>query len=87
MNISYVVCLLFAALLGACGMGKDQKGTELIRDCPEEKIVNKMPIVVEEGGSSEPTSYFIYKGERRELKDLDIEWLKANCDVKETEVQ
>ena len=86
MKSEYVTTMILAILLGACGTGRGLTTAELIRDCPEEKIVNRMPTVVEEGGSSEPNSYFIYNGERRELKEFDLDWIEANCELSETEV-
>ncbi len=71
-------------VLSACSTSKQTKS--LIQDCPEEKIVNKMPMVQTEGKSDKPNSYFIYKGERREIAEFDEQWLKENCDIKETEV-
>ena len=74
------------AMLGACGAANDSQTTELIQDCPEEQITNHMPAVSETGESIEPNSYFIYKGERRELAEFDLDWIAAHCDVAETEV-
>jgi peptidoglycan hydrolase-like protein with peptidoglycan-binding domain len=54
----------------------------LLKACPEEKIENIIP------GSSRyhftatvatTTGYYIYKGERREVKEFDAKWVKANC--------
>lgn len=73
-------------LLASCGNPKEKQDDGLIRDCPEEKIANKMPMIVEEGENAEPNTYFIYQGERKELKEFDLEWVEANCEVKETEV-
>lgn len=56
---------------------------QLIKDCPDEKIVNKMPSV---GNSSSPKEYYIYKGERHELSEFDNTWVSKNCQVKTTEV-
>jgi len=81
-----ILTVPFIILLASCGNMENQQKSELIQDCPEEKIVNKMPMAVEEGQSAEPNAYFIYKGERKELEEFDLEWVAANCDVKETEV-
>ncbi|WP_136668766.1 hypothetical protein [Flavobacterium sp. H122] len=56
---------------------------QLIKDCPDEKIVNKMPSA---GNSSTPKEYYIYKGERREISEFDSTWVSKNCQVKTTEV-
>lgn len=50
--------------------------TAKIQDCPDEKIINKMPAA---GEHSFPTEYYIYKGQRKELTDFDQEWIKKNC--------
>ena len=75
---------IFICLLSACSASK--QSAKLIQDCPEEKIVNKMPMVQTEGKDDKPNTYFIYKGERRELAEFDEKWLQENCDIKETEV-
>ena len=80
---STLVIPLFAILVASFASCSESQQSELIRDCPEEKIINLMPVV---GESSEPNTYFIYKGERRELAEFDLDWVKANCDVTETEV-
>lgn len=54
---------------------------ELIRDCPDGKIINAMPSVGEGGP---PREYYIYKGVRRELYEFDEEWLQKNCKIKTT---
>ncbi|WDF66995.1 hypothetical protein PQ465_11830 [Sphingobacterium oryzagri] len=79
-----IVSIMSILLLSACSTNKPTKS--LLQDCPEEKIVNRMPMVQTEGKSDKPNSYFIYKGERREIAEFDEQWLKENCDIKETEV-
>ncbi|MFM1899142.1 MAG: hypothetical protein RL577_1382, partial [Bacteroidota bacterium] len=32
-------------------------------------------------GPSGPRSYFIYKGERRELDEFDLDWVESHCQV------
>jgi len=56
---------LFAILLASLASCNESKQAELIQDCPEEKIINRMPTVGEPGETSTPNAYFIYKGERR----------------------
>jgi hypothetical protein len=72
-------------LAGSCTTApkKVSSGEALIRDCPEEKIINRMPTT---GGSGRPDGYFIYKGQRAEVATFDTAWIRANCQVKETEV-
>ncbi len=58
-------------------------GTVLIRDCPDEKIINAMPSFGEGGP---PKVYYIYKGARKELYEFDEEWVGKNCKVKTSTV-
>ena len=63
---------------------KTGTSTNKIKDCPDELIINTMPIV---GKSKRLSQYYIYKGERKELKDFDSTWVSKNCKVKVTTVQ
>lgn len=50
-----------------------------IRKCPDEWIYDKM---LSTGNYSEENrQYFIIDGERKELKDYDLEWIQGNCSV------
>ncbi len=64
--------LLLAVVASQC------ENKNLIKDCPQEKIINKMPSV---GNSSKPNQYYIYKGERREINEFDSTWVSNNCKV------
>lgn len=58
-----------------------------IKDCPEEKIINKMPTIIDGNAPKTPNEYYIYKGERREIKEFDAAWIEKNCpNIKEQEV-
>ncbi|MDR6734616.1 MULTISPECIES: hypothetical protein [unclassified Sphingobacterium] len=56
----------------------------LIQDCPEEKIVNKIPGPPVKGEVEK--IYYIYQGKRVSPKQFDQQWLEKNCDIKETVV-
>ncbi|WP_312191664.1 hypothetical protein [Sphingobacterium sp.] len=56
----------------------------LIQDCPEEKIINKIPGPPVKGESEK--IYYIYQGKRVSPKQFDQEWLEKNCEIKETVV-
>lgn len=77
--IKHLLSFLFIFYMLACA---GNRNTGAIQDCPEEKIVNKMPVV---GEPTLPREYFIYKGERRELAEFDTAWVRRNCNVKVTE--
>ncbi|MCL9806117.1 hypothetical protein NAT51_11315 [Flavobacterium amniphilum] len=74
--------LTLTIILASCNCTK-KASTTLIQDCPDEKIVDKMPTV---GESNTPKEYYIYKGERKEIKDFDAAWVSKNCNVKTTTV-
>ena len=63
--------IITAFTLSSCAVAK-------IQDCPEEKIINKMPKVID-GKSQTPNEYYIYKGQRREIKEFDTTWIEKNC--------
>lgn len=52
----------------------------LLRDCPDEMIINKMP------GTSPQSSYYIKDGARKEIAEYDAEWVSNNCVVPVQEV-
>jgi hypothetical protein len=52
-----------------------------IKECPDEKIVNRMP-----GPGSSESSYYIVDGQRREISEYDSVWVSANCTVPVQEV-
>ena len=82
----FIYCFLAGGLLLGCTSApqKTTTKTTLIRDCPEEKITDRMPTT---GKQTAPRGYFIYKGQRAEIAEFDTSWIQANCKVKETEVQ
>ncbi len=56
-----------------------------IKDCPSEKIINMMPVMcVRAPCPAIDNSYYIYKGERKEIIEFDTNYVKNNCSVKET---
>ena len=78
MKILFVILAAFT--LSSCAVAK-------IQDCPEEKIINKMPTIIDGNAPKTPNEYYIYKGERREIKEFDTAWIEKNCpNIKEQEV-
>ena len=59
-----------------------RKTSILIRQCPDEWIINKMPSV-DKSKAPLSSEYFIINGVRRELKDFDMKWIRNNCATKE----
>ncbi|HEU5187037.1 MAG TPA: hypothetical protein VFT87_00890 [Candidatus Saccharimonadales bacterium] len=52
--------------------------------CPEAWYDNHMPGPAERTAGS--SQYFIVNGQRVEFAELDVDWVKANCSVKEPEL-
>lgn len=48
------------------------------RQCPESWFSDKMPMIGEETINSE---YMIVDGKRTEMYEMDVEWIKENCEV------
>lgn len=72
--------------LSACSCKKNastENKSNLLQVCPDEWIQNAMP----GPNSKEIKEYFIYEGNRRELKEFDLEWIKKNCNIKPQIVQ
>jgi len=82
MNKLSFLCV-FVAIFSAC---KTQQGNRqvLIQDCPDEKIINKIPGPPVKGESEKV--YYIYQGKKLSPKQFDQEWLEKNCEIKETVV-
>lgn len=93
-----VAILLFAGWLLLTGRFNDaktknnhQQNTDTNKEsstakrvCPDAWYDNRMPGPAEDAGSS--SQYFIVAGERVELEELDVDWVKANCAVNEPQV-
>ncbi len=71
-------------LITACAVTKNKAA--LIQDCPEEKIVDKMPGIIDKDNPAPPNAYYLYKGQRREISEFDQQWLEKKCQIKESVV-
>lgn len=60
-----------------------QQSGRLVRECPEHWYYNAMPGPAE--GSSKEKQYFIINGQRVDFDQVDVEWVKQNCQVNEPE--
>ena len=58
---------------------RNNSTSSLNRICPDEWVDDRMPTV---GNGSEVRQYFIINGQRKELKDYDVNWIKSHCSVK-----
>lgn len=55
-----------------------QKKSSLLKKCPDEWIANHMPNTEETHVNDE---YFILNGEREEIKNYDVKWIRSNCSI------
>ncbi|NOQ72271.1 MAG: hypothetical protein GQ574_09735 [Crocinitomix sp.] len=77
--ITVLITLSGCAVIADAREARDgNPNPHLIRDCPERKI--------HDGGimTNEPKGYYIYQGQRRELREFDNEWITIYCDVEYT---
>ncbi len=60
--------------------------SELLRQCPEAWIENKMPVVVEPGDDIPKREYLILDGQNRTPDEFDLNWIETNCEISSAEV-
>lgn len=60
------------------------EGQAKIRTCPDEWIMNQMPMV---GTPSQSRNYFILDEQRREMSEFDLPWVEVNCNLEPQVVQ
>lgn len=66
-----------------------QSKVSKLQVCPESWYKNEMPCVYRESPSEceqQRKEYFIVNGERKEIEEVDISWVKENCEVNKPEV-
>lgn len=63
---------------------KPNQNSSLLKICPEEWIVDKMPKIEDpESPNSIKSEYYILYGQRREVEEFDSVWIKNNCDLEQ----
>jgi len=62
----------------------DVKKTERLRICPDAWYSNQMP-GIDSDSPQTLREYMIVQGQRRELEEMDMEWIRLNCEIKEPE--
>ena len=70
---------------------KTPPSTEItkLQICPDEWYKNEQPCVYQDSPAEceqQRKEYFIIDGERKELEEVDVEWVKKNCEVNKPEV-
>lgn len=70
---------------------KTPTSTEITRlqVCPEKWYKNEQPCVYKDSPTEckqQQKEYFIINGERKEMEEVDVEWVKQNCEINKPEV-
>lgn len=78
--------VLIAFIVAGCSSSikepnKQDNISALLQICPDEWIDNQMPCACEAPPCECGGQYFIINGERKEIKNYDLNWIRANCDV------
>ena len=56
--------------------------------CPDKWYKNEQPCVYKDSPTEckqQQKEYFIIKGERKEAEEVDVEWVKKNCEINKPE--
>ena len=84
----YILCLL--VILAACqstGDASQSQKARLLRECPDEWIINRQPRIVQPGEQGKAEEYYILRGKRVEKTAFDLDWVQRNCRLEPTVVQ
>lgn len=57
-----------------------------LKICPDAWYKNEQPCVYQNSPdecNNPQREYFVINGQRRELQEFDVEWIKKNCTIKE----
>ena len=70
---------------------KTPTSTEItkLQVCPDAWYKNEMPCVYKDSPSEcerQRREYFVISGERKEIEEIDVSWVKENCEVNKPEV-
>ena len=57
-----------------------QGNSQKIQSCPDSWYINRMPSTYAETDDM-PNEYMVYRDQRVELTEVDVDWVKANCSV------
>ena len=79
--ISVFVGLISGLVLGYLIFSNSSTGNlQKLRICPDEWYIDLMP---KTGINFTRDQYLIVNGERRELSEFDVDWIRKNCIVNE----
>ena len=72
-----IVVLLTATIFTVYKQKAGGPITAKLQICPDEWYQDKLPTVRED--KNLPQEYFVMNGERREVDEFDLPWVKKNC--------
>ena len=75
---AFFVIAILIAVVAVSILVLHKSSSQQLRECPDEWIENRMP----GPESDEARQYFIFKGQRKEIKNYEVDWIKSNCSVK-----
>lgn len=73
----FLICSFTLVIFAGIILLNNKKIT-LLQECPDEWIEDRMPTI--EGYKSD-RQYFIFNGQRKEIKNYDLDWIKNNCSI------
>lgn len=80
MKYKMILLVIFVTVLlvviGAGSYSYTNNNPSLTKACPDEWIEDRMPTTE---GDKSTKQYFIFNGERKEIKNYDVDWIKNNC--------
>jgi hypothetical protein len=79
-QLLYLVIAIVLILLVGIFYLNNQNRNYGLKICPDDWIKNEMPLIADSPDTI-PREYFIIKSERKEIRDYDLDWIKANCDI------
>ena|SRR3989304_7009323 len=63
--------------------------TSKLQTCPDNWYKNEQPCIYKDSPTeceNQKKEYFVIDGKRIEVEEVDVEWVKKNCEVKKPEV-
>jgi len=80
-----IIALVFCIyVLHACTATKKNTQTQIpkIQTCPEAWYINRMPST-DPSAATPPNQYLIINAKRVEVADVDTNWIRKNCNIKQ----
>lgn len=79
--LGIAIGLILGLVLGYFIFSEIKTDNNKLKICPDEWYDNQMPCIETVNSCPQVTQYFIIDGQRRELIEFDVDWIKENCEV------